>query len=154
MTAISQADQERRDAGVAETADLLHSASIHLLRSVRRHDARSGLTPSRLSALSVVVFAGPLPLSDLASAEGVRPPTMTRIVSALEAAGLVTREMSARDRRVALVRTTASGEQMLQEARARRIGQLAEQLALLRPSDLSILRRAAELIEQLAHPPA
>jgi DNA-binding MarR family transcriptional regulator len=76
---------------VVRLADQLHSASIHLLRGVRRVDARSGLPPAQLSALSVVVFGGPLSLGALAAAEQVRPPTMTRIVDALEAAGLVTR---------------------------------------------------------------
>jgi len=69
-------------------ADQLHSASIHLLRKLRREDAASGLNAARLSALSVIVFAGPITPGDLAAAEQVRPPTMTRIVDALVQHGL------------------------------------------------------------------
>ncbi|MDQ3996553.1 MAG: hypothetical protein M3303_05995, partial [Gemmatimonadota bacterium] len=73
------------DDAATELADRLHSAAIHLLRRLRREDARTGLSGPRLSALSVVVFAGPLTLGELAAAEQVRPPTMTRLVRALEA---------------------------------------------------------------------
>src|ERR687883_145288 len=73
-------------------ADRLHSAAIHLLRRLRREDARTGLSGPRLSALSVVVFAGPRTLGELAAAEQVRPPTMTRLVQALEREGLVARD--------------------------------------------------------------
>ena len=52
----------------AATADSLHSAAIHLLRKLRRIDAGSGLNAPRLSALSVIVFAGPLTLGQLANA--------------------------------------------------------------------------------------
>ena len=74
-----------------EVADRLHSAAIHLLRRVRVRDAESGLTPSRLSALSVIVFAGPIRVGDLATAEQVRPPTISRLVKELETDGLVRR---------------------------------------------------------------
>src|SRR5918992_1439308 len=86
----------------ARTADRLHSAAIHLLRRLRRVDVASGLTAPRLSALSVVVFSGPLTLGALAAAEQVQPPTMTRIVGALEAAGLVQREPKPGDGRATL----------------------------------------------------
>src|SRR6185503_11610168 len=76
---------------VTATADALHSAAIHLLRRIRKEDDRTGITPGRLSALSVLVFAGPMRLTDLARAEHVKPPTMTRIVAALEAGQLAQR---------------------------------------------------------------
>src|SRR5271163_2425059 len=63
--------------------DRLHSAAIHLLRRVRRQDAATGIGPAQLSALSVLVFAGPRTLGELASAEQVKPPTMSRIVAGL-----------------------------------------------------------------------
>src|SRR2546427_13059204 len=80
-------------------ADRLHSAAIHLLRSLRTEDSASGLSGPRLSALSVVVFAGPIAMSALAAAEQVRPPTMTRLVAELERRGLVERARSPADRR-------------------------------------------------------
>ena len=77
-----------KKADTEDLADRLHSAAIHLLRLVRVQDTASGLGPARLSALSVIVFGGPVSLNDLARAEQVRPPTMSRIVDALETAGI------------------------------------------------------------------
>jgi hypothetical protein len=77
----SESARKTRDDAEA-IADRLHSAAIHLLRRLRREDATSGLSAPRLSALSVIVFGGPLTLGELANAEQVRPPTMTRLVSA------------------------------------------------------------------------
>src|SRR5215472_14325726 len=74
-----------------DLADRLHSAAIHLLRRLRREDDASGLPAPQLSALSVIVFAGPVTLGELAAAEQVRPPTITRLVDKLEAAGLAER---------------------------------------------------------------
>lgn len=135
------------------TAERLHSAAIHLLRRLRKLDNASGLTGPRLSALSVVVFGGPLTLSALAAAEQVQPPTMTRIVSALEGAGLVVREPSAEDRRLILVRATAAGKKLLEEGRAQRTESLARLLATLPPTEQAILERAAETMERLTRAP-
>src|SRR5256885_16104382 len=71
-----------------ETADRLHSAAIHLLRRLRVRDRESGVGPAQLSALSVLVFGGPRSLGELADAEQVRPPTMSRIVAGRERGGL------------------------------------------------------------------
>jgi DNA-binding MarR family transcriptional regulator len=133
----------------AETAERLHSAAIHLLRRLRRQDVASGLTAPRLSALSVIVFAGPLTLGALAAAEQVRPPTMTRIVAALEADGLVVRESSPADGRATLVRATPAGERLLHDGRRRRTAQLARQLEALPARDRATLARAAQLLESL-----
>lgn len=132
---------------VQETADRLHSAAIHLLRRLRREDDASGLTAPRLSALSVVVFGGPLTLGELAAAEQVRPPSMTRIVAALEREGLVRRVADAADGRVVRVAATARGRRVLTEGRARRVATLAERLAQLPEEERSLLARAAELLE-------
>src|SRR4051812_49977548 len=94
--------QERIRPPAAALADRLHSAAIHLLRHLRKEDDASGLSAPRLSALSVVVFGGPLSLGALARAEQVRPPTMTRIVTGLQRDGLVTRKGDLRDRRLTL----------------------------------------------------
>src|ERR1039458_5569233 len=88
-----------RQPGPEAMAESLHSAAIHLLRKLRRADSASGLNAPRLSALSVIVFGGPLTLGQLAAAEQVRPPTMTRIVQALEAKGLVKKVANPEDRR-------------------------------------------------------
>jgi DNA-binding MarR family transcriptional regulator len=133
-----------------EVADRLHSAAIHLLRRLRREDRQIGLSAPRLSALSVVVMAGPITLGDLAGAEQVRPPTMTRLVSALEAKGLVTREPDPHDRRLTRVRATSKGQTLFAKGRARRIQALATQVRRLDARDVATLRRAAELMEQLS----
>src|SRR5687767_115077 len=90
----------------ADIASRLHSASIHLLREVRRQDPESGLSPARLSALSVLVFGGPRTLGALAAAEQVTAPTMTRLVAALEADGYLSRRPSPSDRRAVIVDAT------------------------------------------------
>src|SRR5437764_14845610 len=82
----------------ADLADRLHSAAIHLLRRLRREDDASGLPAPQLSALSVIVFGGPITLGALASAEQVRPPTITKLIAALEGAGLVERDVNDEDR--------------------------------------------------------
>src|SRR5881392_3398151 len=90
-----------------DLADRLHSSAIHLLRRLRREDDASGLPAPHLSALSVIVFGGPITLGALATAEQVRPPTISRVVAALERDGLVTRETDPSDRRVVRVKATA-----------------------------------------------
>lgn len=132
------------------TAEVIHSAAIHFLRRVRREDDASGLTAPRLSALSVVVFGGPLSLGALAAAEQVRPPTMSRLVAALEADGLVAREPDPQDGRGVLVRATAAGRRLLEAGRSRRTAALVRQLAALSPEELAILGEAAAILERLA----
>jgi DNA-binding MarR family transcriptional regulator len=126
-------------------AGLIHSAAIHLLRHVAREDPASGLTRSRLSALSVVVYAGPLGLNELAAAEQVRPPTMTKMVYALEDAGLVEKRWHGRNVRLT---ATARGRKVLEQARRRRLAQLARRLRRLAPRDVATIAAAAELIER------
>src|SRR5438876_9718306 len=102
-----------------ETADRLHSAAIHLLRRLRVGDRASGIGPAQLSALSVLVFGGPRSLGELADAEQVRPPTMSRIVAGLQRAGLV-RRLETQDKRRVLPGATARGTLIPQEGRGRR----------------------------------
>ena len=87
-------------------ADALHSAAIHLLRGVRKEDERTGVGPARLSALSVLVFAGPMRLTELAGIEQVKPPTMTKVIAGLEAGGLVRRRADAQDARAVRLEAT------------------------------------------------
>lgn len=132
-------------------ADQLHSAAIQLLRGLRRADAESGLTAARLSALSVIVFAGPVTLTRLAAAEQVSAPTMTRLVRAMEDDGLVRRSRDAADGRVAWIAATARGRRLMQEGRARRIALLRAQLEQLDARELSVLQEAAKSIFRLAN---
>lgn len=131
-------------------AGALHAAAIHLLRGVRKEDERAGVGPARLSALSVLVFAGPMRLTDLARLEQVRPPTMTKIVNGLASAGLVARRADAADARAVNVEATARGRRLLHEGRRRRIRRLAAALAAIRDDEIDVLARAAAIIDRVA----
>ena len=132
-----------------ETADRLHSAAIHLLRRLRAVDETSGLSTPRLSALSVIVFRGPLRLSALAAAEQVRRPTITRLVQELEGAGLVERLADTTDRRASRLRATTKGRRLLEAARRRRVRLLASARARLSPEERSLLARATDLLGRI-----
>ena len=130
-------------------ADRLHAAAIHLLRRLRVQDAATGIGPARLSALSVLVFGGPMSLKDLAAAEQVQPPTMSRIVHGLERAALVHREVVREDRRKIRLRATPKGIRILQQGRRRRITYFAEHLQNLRGEELASLERAADTLHRV-----
>lgn len=134
----------------AEVADRIHSAAIRLLRGLRRQDDKWGLSAPRLSALSVVVFAGPITLGDLARAEQVRPPTMTRLVQALEEDRLVIRTPDSGDRRVAWITATARGRRLLLRGRKARVRALAASLTSLDRTSVDTLDSAATLLEAVA----
>jgi DNA-binding MarR family transcriptional regulator len=147
MTMRDDGDTERERA--ERIADRLHSASIRLLRTVRKEDDAAGVTAPHLSALSVLVFGGPRTLGELAAAEQVKPPSMTRIVRNLEAAGLAERETDAADRRVARVRATERGREILLAGRRRRVASLAERVEGLDDREMETLEAAAALIERM-----
>ena len=131
-------------------ADRVHSAAIHLLRRLRKQDEAIGLSAARMSALSVVVFAGPVTIGRLAEAEQVSGPTITRLLTGMERDGLLRRTRDADDRRVVWLKATPRGIRLLREGRRRRVAAFAADLASLDPADLALLSRAAELIERIA----
>ena len=131
-------------------ADALHSAAIHLLRGVRKEDERTGVGPARLSALSVLVFAGPMRLTDLARIEQVKPPTMTKVVGGLESAGLVRRRVDEEDARAVRLEATARGTKLLQEGRRRRVERLATALNGLDEDEVEALAHAAAILERVS----
>ena len=136
----------RKGEDAAALADQLHSAAIHLLRQLRKEDDASGLSAPRLSALSVVVFGGPLTLGQLARAEQVKPPTMTRIVTGLEKEGLVKRKGDRGDRRLTRIAATAKGQKVLFAGRARRVEKLAIAVRRMEKTELAELRRGVQLL--------
>lgn len=135
-----------------ELADRLHSAAIHLLRRLRVQDSSSGLSAPRLSALSVIVFGGPITMTELAQAEQVRPPTISRLARDLESDGLVERIADPGDRRVQLLKATRKGRRLLEEGRRRRVRMLAGDLGRLSTSDRDRLERALEVLERITLP--
>jgi DNA-binding MarR family transcriptional regulator len=128
--------------------DLLHSAAIHLLRKVRAQDRSAGIGPAQLSALSVLVFGGQRSLKELAEAEQVRPPTMSRIVVGLERARLVRRKTTD-DKRRMLLKATARGVKILQAGRRRRVEMLVRILREFSRDELHQAADAAEFMRKL-----
>ena len=137
-----------------EIANRLNSAAIHLLRRISRDDGADGVTGARLSALSVLVFGGPLTIGQLARREGVAAPTITRIVDALVRDGLAERQAVEGDRRQSRIVATTTGRTLLERGRARRIRSLAAELESLSQLDLRDLDRALDLLERLERPAA
>jgi DNA-binding MarR family transcriptional regulator len=143
--------QVRKNMGLGRElalADRLHSAAIHLLRRVRVRDTASGVGPAQLSALSVLVFGGPRSLGELAAAEQVKAPTMSRIVAGLERSGLVRRRPTDDKRRLRL-EATAQGARILQQGRRRRVKMLAQTLQSLNHAEIGRLEAMLEVLESI-----
>src|SRR5277367_4414048 len=135
-------------ATATEVADQLHSAAIHLLRRLRVRDRETNVGPAQLSALSVLVFGGPRSLGELADAEQVRPPTMSRIVAGLQRARLVRRHATDDARRIRL-EATPKGVSLMWEARKRRVESLASVVERLPENERQQLRASLDLIQQV-----
>lgn len=131
-----------------ENVSRLRLALLRLARRLRQQ-ANAGVTPSQLSVLATVDRHGPVGLKDLAAIEQVKPPSITRIVAALEEEGLVTRAVSDEDRRAARVDLTAEGKQALAKVRRRRDAWLAQRLAELDGDEVDALVRALPALEKL-----
>lgn len=134
----------------AGTASELNSAAIHLLRALRATDRAAGLTPARLSALSVLVFGGPSPLGRLARTEDVAGPTMTRIVDGLCDLGLAERRPHPDGGRLVLVAATAEGERVMRAARQARIDTIVAALRALPAADRAAIAAASPALLRLA----
>jgi DNA-binding MarR family transcriptional regulator len=137
-----------------ELADRLHSTAIHLLRQARVQDAATGLAPARLSALSVLVFGGAMSLNALAKAEQVRPPTMSRIVDALEAEKLIRRTVNPQDRRAVVLEATEKGTAILWQGRKRRVKFLAKHLSRLSEQERKQIDDAIKAIQKAMTQPS
>jgi DNA-binding MarR family transcriptional regulator len=133
-----------------ELADRIHSAAIHILRRVRAEDRASGQSPPRLSALSVLVFAGPQTISRLAQIEQVKAPTMSRLLKDMEYAGLISRRQDKKDERKVWIKATKKGERVMWQGRERRVQALAKSLKGMGQDDRKLLRQAARLLETIA----
>ena len=131
-----------------ELADRLHSAAIHLLRRARRTDPLTGVSPAQLSALSVLM-SGTKTLGELAAAEQVRPPTMSRLVKEMERAGVARRSSDTRDGRVVRVRATAKGLRALSRGRAMRVETLDRLVRALAPAERATLTEAVGIVERI-----
>ena len=127
----------------------MHSAAIHLLRRVSREDAGSGVSPPRLSALSVLVFAGPKTVSELAAMERVKVPTMSRLAAAMDEEGLVRRERHDTDARAVVLHVTAKGRRVLDRGRELRLTLLESLLDTATEREIAVVREAAEIVDRV-----
>ena len=133
------------DAGLAAG---LRMVVMRLSRRLRQQ-AEGEVTPSQLSALATVERLGSVTLGELAAAEQVQPPSMTKIVSGLEAHGFVIREVDPNDRRIARVRISEDGRRFVSRSRTRRNAYLNERLRRFDPEERALLERALPLLERL-----
>ena len=131
------------------TSSKLAMSVMRLERRLRQRSA-GGVTASQYAALVTISKNGELTLGELAAAEGVAPPSMTRVAANLARAGLVHRRTDPLDRRVALVALSPAGAQLLAEARTWRELYLRELLDDMAPEDVEVLERAADLMSRLA----
>lgn len=145
VTDIADA-RRHRTVDATELAARLASISTVLQRHLSRADAGEGLTRARLSALALLVLGGPRTLGDLAAAEHVRPPTMTRLIHAMEADGLVTRRPNPDDARSVVIEATPRGVEQLESGRARQIAPLAETISDLDRAERLQLEEATDLL--------
>jgi len=127
-------------------ADRLHSAAIHLLRRARRGDPLTGATPAQLSALSVLM-SGPKTLGELAAAEQVRAPTISRLAVEMERIGLIHRRRDPDDARIVRAEMTAKGRRVLGKGRALRISDIEARVRRLDPFEIDTLEKAVKVIE-------
>jgi len=132
-----------------EAADRIHSAAIHLLRRVREVDAKAmGISPSRASALSVLVFGGARSLTELAAAEQVTSATMSKLVTAMEGEGLVRRYPDVNDARSIRIEATAKGRRILERGRTRRLDLLEQLLGGASDAEIAAVGTAASVVER------
>jgi DNA-binding MarR family transcriptional regulator len=132
----------------AELADRFRLALTRIHRRLRQQTG-AGLTPSQAAALASTDRLGSPTLGELASLESVQPPSMTRIIGALEEQGLVTKVVDTTDRRVSRVTVTALGHKVLEENRTLKTAFLAEQLHRLPVADRRALAELTGLLERL-----
>ena len=137
-----------RTLDLAETAARLRLSVTRLSRRLRQ-ESTTGHSPSQISALSVIVNHGALTLGALAEHERVAPPSITKVVSKLEAEGLVERETDAEDRRITRVSATRAGRDLIAETRRRKTTWLAARIRALPPEDQAQLAAAIEILEHL-----
>jgi DNA-binding MarR family transcriptional regulator len=145
---IHTAQVARTDAGLAST---LRVSVMRLSRRLRNErDASYDLSASQLAVLGTLWRLGPLSIGDLAAAEKVQPPSMTRTVTCLCEKGLLRRDADSADKRLVVVSLTEAADAVLAESRRRKEAWLNRELHELTPTERRILREAAPILERLS----
>jgi len=135
---------------IAGLASALRPSVLRLARRLRQlRDESLDLNSNQLSVMSVLLNSGDQLMGELAAAEKVQPPSMTRIVNGLEERGFVVRRPDSQDRRQCVVALTPSGRDVLLANRRRRDAWLAARIAELSPAERDVLRRAVEILDKV-----
>jgi DNA-binding MarR family transcriptional regulator len=147
----SQDDSESSVSASHDDPELAAHLRLVIMRLARqlRSQTVAGLSPSLISALVTIERKGPVTLGQLAALERVKPPSVTRMVSALEQAALVRRVADPLDRRVARLSLTAEGKRTVERSRTRKTAFLARRLHELDDAQLESLRQALPVLEQV-----
>jgi DNA-binding MarR family transcriptional regulator len=146
------ADAPEAEGSDAEIAARMRLAILRLSRRLRQQVA-GGVTSSQVSALATVERLGTPTLGELASSEQVQPPSMTKIVVGLEAAGLVARQEDEHDRRIVRVRLTSDGRRALARSRSLRTAYLVRRLRHLSAAERAKVGDVVRLLEHLVDQP-
>jgi DNA-binding MarR family transcriptional regulator len=125
-----------------------HHLAIRLLRGLRAVDEAHGFSGPRASALSVLVFRGPQSLSELAAAEGVKPPTMSRLVKAMQTEGLVESQIADDDQRRVRIVASAKGRRLMLKGRERRLAAIAKLLEGASAREVAALKTVTDMLER------
>jgi len=142
------AQQVKSDVGLASA---LRSSTLRLSRQIRRQRVEGhDLTANQLGVLGALGKHDAMTIGELAAHEQVKPPSMTRIVSNMEEAGLVARRPHETDKRQIVVELTDAAHDLLRANRRRRDEWLQTRLKKLTPEERDILRKAAPVLERLA----
>jgi DNA-binding MarR family transcriptional regulator len=140
----------KRELSPAALAQALRPSVMRLARRLRQmRDDAVDLNSNQLSAMSVLLNNGDLLMGELAAAEKMQPPSMTRIVNGLEARGYVARRPHPDDRRQCLVTLSDEGRKILLANRRRRDEWLAVRIAQLAPAERDVLREAIGILEKV-----
>lgn len=138
-------------AASTDLAGLASHLRLSVFRASRtlRRESQAGISPTLLAALSTIERHGPMTAGALAAHEQVRKPTVTRILAALVAEGLVERTPDPIDRRVSWVQMTPAGRALMRAVRRRTDRYLAQRLKRLDADDLTTLERASEILDRV-----
>jgi DNA-binding MarR family transcriptional regulator len=133
----------------AELASAIRLSITRTARKLRAQRVNQAITLSQLSALATVSKFGPLSAGEVAAAEQMQPPSMTKILAALETAGLIDRAPHPEDRRQSVISISVEGEQLLEDEGRARDEWLAQRLAEISEVDRSRLLQAMDVLDRL-----
>jgi DNA-binding MarR family transcriptional regulator len=134
----------------SDLAGQLRLSVVRLSRRLRSQRTDETVSLSQISAMATLHRCGPMTPSELAASERVRPPSMTRVIAALEEAGWVSRRDHPTDGRQSIIELSAAGAELLAAEASAKERWLNKRLAELTDSERETLSRATEIIDRMA----